>query len=72
MANILFADLPEEVGPRFRRPARKGKRWVVVEKFRWVYPTISNPHYPYLVSYQVEVFVTVDLLADKSPIEWDL
>ena len=56
----------------FNRPARKGKRWVTVEKFRWVYPTISNPHYPYLVTYQVEVFVTVDLPADRPILEWDL
>ena len=72
MAELLFADLPEKVGTRFTRQARKGKRWVVVERFKWVYPTIETPHLPYLVSYQVEVFVTVDLPADHPPIEWDL
>ena len=71
MAELLFADLPAEAAPRFRQ-ARKGKRWVKEERYRWVYPTIDLPHYPYIVRYQVEVFVTVDLPPDNPPIEWDL
>jgi len=55
------------------RPARKGKRWVVVKKIKWVYPPWDfRDRRPYLVSYKVEVFVTVDLKADFPPIEWDL
>ena len=69
---ILFWDLGEKpFRPNFNRPPRRGKRWVKVEKFRWVYSD-RGEHYPYLVSYFVEELRKVDLPADRPALEWDL
>ena len=68
MAELLFQDLPEEVGEV--RPSREGFYWVKVEKFRWVYPTIELQHKPYLVGYWV--WEERPVVTPERPIEWDL
>lgn len=67
---VLFGETTTH-RPDFNRPTRASKRWVVVEKFRWVVAP-QGEHAPYLVSYFVEELHEVHLPADRPQIDWDL